>query len=223
MATNEMRAWLEEKINHIEKFIKAYPGSIDIKKARKDMEMMQAILAELEPKVTEGERRETLNYFQDIMSSFVNYKTEWNSPKCRKIRDLITGKEAAMEPDITIKEKKNCLINWRERLIEMNDDSDSRDYWSEEQYGDQSMFDSILAELELKMTEWTPDRPCPKEGAALAGPSEEEGKEMFSAIKGWYGHYVTCEDTYSDNIYCKKMFNKIALILGHAAQEGEKS
>ena len=56
--------------------------------------------------------------------------------------------------------------------------------------------------------------------AALAGPSEEEGKEMFSAIKGWYGHYVTCEDTYSDNIYCKKMFNKIALILGHAAGEG---
>ena len=81
-----------------------------------------------------------------------------------------------MEPDITIKEKKNCLINWRERLKEMNDDSDSRDYWSEEQYGDQSMFDSILAELELKMTEWTPDRPCPKEGAALAGPSVKRPK-----------------------------------------------
>jgi len=76
------------------------------------------------------------------------------------------------------------------------------------------IYQAILAELELKMTEWTPDRPCPKEGAALSGPSEEEGKEMFSAIKGWYGHYVTCEDTYSDNIYCEKMFNKIALILG---------
>jgi len=51
MPTNEeMRAWLEEKIRHSEKFIKAYPGSIDIKKARKDMEMMQAILAVLEKK-----------------------------------------------------------------------------------------------------------------------------------------------------------------------------
>jgi len=232
MATNEMRAWLEEKIKHIEKFIKAYPGSIDIKKARKDMEMMQAILAELELKMTEGERRETLNYFQDIMSSFVNYKTEWNSPKCRKIRDLITGKEAAMEPDITIKEKKNCLINWRERLIEMNDDSDSRDYWSEEQYGDQSMFDSILAELELKMTEWTPDRPCPKEGAALAGPSEEERADMAEYVRELYvgshnpvenvpdkeGHYP-CKFK-----WCAEKYDKlIKFILGRVAQEGEKS
>jgi hypothetical protein len=49
MATDkEMRAWLEEKIKKIEKFIRAYPGSIDIKKARKDLEMMQAIFAALE-------------------------------------------------------------------------------------------------------------------------------------------------------------------------------
>jgi len=146
-----MRAWLEEKREELMLPVKlsGYPPT---KWHIERNEIIDSILAELELKMTEGERRETLNYFQDIMSSFVNYKTEWNSPKCRKIRDLITGKEAAMEPDITIKEKKNCLINWRERLIEMNDDSDSRDYWSEEQYGDQSMFDSILAALEVKVT-----------------------------------------------------------------------
>ena len=151
MATNEMRAWLEEKIKHIEKFIKAYPGSIDIKKARKDMEMMQAILAELEPKVTEAkvkewfeknapctcdkaytsrgltapdclrhqgldaedlirmlkdlgilaalserepvteeERKGMFNYFY----SLIQYESEWNSPKCQKLRNFILGHAA---------------------------------------------------------------------------------------------------------------------------------
>jgi len=31
------------------------------------------------------------------------------------------------------------------------------------------IIDSILAALEPKVTEWTPDRPCPKEEAELSG------------------------------------------------------
>jgi len=86
MATNEMRAWLEEKIKHIEKFIKAYPGSIDIKKARKDMEMMQAILAALEPKMTEEEGNKMLNYLHGhILEGWKNH------PMYNAIRAVILG------------------------------------------------------------------------------------------------------------------------------------
>ena len=89
------------------------------------------------------------------------------------------------------------------------------------------IIDSILAELEPKVTEWTPDRPCPKEGAALAGPGEEERKALLKWLVDYAERYsglalshswamipVTEED--------RKKWDKIcAVILGHA-QEGEK-
>ena len=93
---------------------------------------------------------------------------------------------------------------------------------------DMEMMQAILAALELKMTEWTPDRPCPKEGAELAGPGEEERKALLKWLVDYAERYsglalshswamipVTEED--------RKKWDKIrALILGHAAGEGEK-
>jgi hypothetical protein len=62
---------------------------------------------------------------------------------------------------------------WLERLKQLRR-IDSHYYWSNT---DLAIIDSILAALEAKVTEWTPDRPCPKEKAELAGPSEAGGED----------------------------------------------
>jgi len=95
---------------------------------------------------------------------------------------------------------------------------------------DIEMMQAILAELELKMTEWTPDRPCPKEGAALAGPSEEARADMAEYVRELYvgshnpvenvpnkkGHYP-CKFRWCSGKYDKL----IKFILGHA-EGGER-
>jgi len=54
---------------------------------------------------------------------------------------------------------------WLERLKQLRR-IDSHHYWSNT---DLAVIDSILAALGPKVTEWTPDRPCPKEEAELSG------------------------------------------------------
>ena len=127
-----------------------------------------------------------------------------------------------------LEEKITRDTEWLKHLDALDVDETSPSY-SETKYNI-GIYQAILAALELKMTEWTPDRPCPKEGAALAGPSEEERADMAEYVRELYvgshnpvenvpdkeGHYP-CKFK-----WCAEKYDKlIKFILGHA-EGGER-
>jgi len=120
-----------------------------------------------------------------------------------------------------LEEKIARDTEWLKHL-EALDVDETRPSYSETKYNI-GIYQAILAELELKMTEWTPDRPCPKEGAALAGPSEEERERLWRFVKPGLCGPLSMDDVINQRKLTQADIDEIrALILGHVAREGEK-
>jgi len=102
-------------------------------------------------------------------------------------------------------------------------------YWmkrsNEEDEQNNEIIDAILSALSgPRATEWTPDRPCPKEGAALSGPSEAIKEERERCA--WIALTLTpsgFDITDEQWIAVRAMREQAsALILGRAAREESK-